>query len=71
MARASAGVGLVKARSPPSITWAPESGCSQLFPDVCVDEMSKAQRGVVPSPGSHSRHGGGWDPSRIIGVLVG
>ena len=65
------GWGRVRARSPPSIAWALESCCSRLFPDVCVDEISKAQRGAVPSPGSHSRCGGGWDPPRIVGVLVG
>ena len=64
------GWGRVRARSPPSIAWALVSCCSWLFPDVFVDEMSKAQRGAVPSPGSHSRCGGGWNPPRIVGVLV-
>lgn len=42
-----------------------------VFPDVCVNEMSKAQRGAVPSSGSHSRSGGDWDPPGLIGVLAG
>lgn len=35
------------------------------FPDGCVSEDSKAQRGVAPSPVSPSRRGGDWDPPGI------
>lgn len=48
-----------------------------FFPNDHVGKKSEAQRGAVPSPGSHSRSGRDWDPPEValrpwlFGVLSG
>lgn len=72
---ASAGGGHAWARRPPLFkrchSPAREGVMFSVFLNICVHDMSKAQRSAAPSPRSQSRSSGDWGPPGIVWVLPG